>query len=139
MAFTPLNTFAPDVMAGDLALANGNNPNVLTLQFSPTVGNANDTLKAGDAVIFQDGKSSVPLIRAAAEDEDSDIVGVVAFGQRKDTLTAGDLVEVYIRGTIIWLKATEDVARGEQFGKIGVSLDDAAAGEFTKVSIGGLL
>jgi len=139
MAFTELNRFAPEVLNGQLALVNGNQPNALNVMFSPTAGSEYDTLKAGDAVIFQEGKSLTPLVRHSGEDDDIGIVGVVLVSQKKDAYKAGDMVEVACRGTIIYMKADDDIERGEEFGNIGISLDTAEAGEFARVSIAGVL
>jgi len=137
MAFTELNAFAPEVLQGQVALLGTRR--TLGVRFSPTAGNANDTLKAGDAVIFQTGKSSIPLVRAAAEDADADIVGLVAVGQNRDTHKAGDMLEINLSGTVVHLTTADDISRGDEFGNIGISLDDASAGEFTRVSIKGVI
>jgi len=135
MAFTELNRFAPEVLNGQLALVNGNQPNVLNVMFKATSNG--QTLKAGDAVYFATGKSLTPLVNKAASD--GDVLGVVLVNQKKDTFVDGDMVEVACRGSIVYMQTTDAIERGAEFGNIGIALDDADAGEFTRVSIIGVL
>jgi len=139
MAFTELNRFAPEVLEGQLALVNGNQPNVLNVMFYPFEDSEYQTVKAGEAVKLQQGKSLTPLVKHNEDIGSYPPIGVVLVNQKKDTFKAGDMVEVACRGSIVYLRTRDPIHRGDSYRNIGTSLDEGDAGEIIRVSIGGIL
>jgi len=136
MAFTELNMFSPEPVQGMLAISDSKR--TLGAMFKPLAGSEFTTLKAGDPVSFQTGNSLIPLVRHLNE-SDADMVGLVAFAQDKVSYTDGDTLEVNLTGTIVHMRTTSAIRRGDEFEGIGISIDDKDAGEFTRVSIRGIL
>jgi hypothetical protein len=151
MAVTELNRFAPEVKVGQLAMTDGNQPNVLNVMFKPTTGYIRNTLKPGDTVAFQTGKSLVPLVKVYLDNNpNGSRAGVVLTSQKKDLYHEGDMLEIAIRGSIVWMKARSAIRRGYKVDEytaggisessgtpIGIALDDASADELLRVSITG--
>ncbi len=151
MAVSELNSFAPDVLPGQFALSNGNH-NVLGVMFQ-TASTNYSVIKAGDVVVFADGKSAVPLVKSAKEDPDAEKIGIVTVSQQRDTHKSGNMLEIAVGGTDVYMIASGDIARGDKVidgaatgqveastdeNYLGISLDEVEDGEIVRIRVRGL-
>jgi hypothetical protein len=141
-----LNSFKQKVMKGMLDL------NMSNMTVSAQVWiSSGSTLYAGSCVKLKDVAGAAIIIdKAAATDS---IIGVVILNPRKASFVAGDMVEIALFGSAIYMEASGAVSRGalvEQVASgdkaaasggsntiIGIALDKAANGAYFRILVTG--
>ena len=101
--------------------------------------------QVGTVVKLSPGASPAILVDSAANGETPE--GVIVYNAKKNTYVAGDTVQVYAVGSVLYLQASEAIPRGSQVGfdnnggtpyitvkgggeaVIGIALDQAAAAD----------
>jgi len=148
-----LNSFRPDVRAGQLALTNGHEHNILNVMFQ-TTSTTYAGLSAGDAVSFAAGVNPIPLVKSAKEDTTAAKIGIVLIAQKKDNYGSGDMLEIATNNTDVYMIASGTINRGDHVidgtasGKVmtsatatnylGTALDAASDGEFVRIRVRGI-
>jgi len=150
---SPLNSFAPEVVAGQIALTSGHEHNILRVMLN-TTSQIYSSIAVGDVVSFADGASPIPQIKSAKEDSTAQKIGIVTIAQKKNKYVSGELLEIATNNTDVYMIASGAVNRGDHVidgattGKVvtstdsnylGTALDTAADGEFVRIRVRGIV
>jgi len=147
-----LNSFRPEVRAGQLALTTGSEQNIINVMFQPSSATYN-TLNAGDVVSFAAGKNPLPIVKSAKEVATDGKIGIVLIAQKKDEYSSGDMLEIATNNTDVYMIASGSIARGDKVkdgttsglvitttdtNYVGIALDAADDGEFVRIRVRGI-
>ena len=133
---TSLNQFKQGKAVGDLDLNYFGGGTTITCRFNINAGST--TLKAGEAVkltdLGSDDLAGVPIVAKRTADTDA-IFGVVKRSLKQSSFEAGDMVEIAIEGSVMFLLAGAALNRGVKVSTtFGTSGTLVAAG--TKAYLG---
>lgn len=87
-------------------------PNVITAQILPS--SSATAIQVGSAVKLVAGTGSTILVDVCTGPTDGPVLGVIPYNARKNVYAAGDMVEVALNDSFIYLKASGTVTRGEK-------------------------
>ena len=85
-------------------------PNVVTVQIDPA--SAATSIQVGDVVKLITGSSATILVDKCSGPTDGPVYGVILYNERKNTYAAGDLCEVGLGASYVYLRTSAAVARG---------------------------
>lgn len=102
------NQFAQSPILGAVDLIP--TPNVVTAQILPT--SALTSLQVGDAVKLVTGTSGAILVDKQTGPTDATVFGVIPYNEKKNIYVKGDLVEVALQGSVVYMRSSAAVVRG---------------------------
>ncbi len=103
------NQFAPTPVLGQVDLLAGT-ANIISAQIDPASVATAAQLTAGSPVKIVDVAGGPIIVDTAAITETA--TGVIVYNPRKSQYVAGDIVEVAMKGTVVYLETSAAVARG---------------------------
>lgn len=87
-------------------------PNVITAQIDPA--SSATSIQVGDVFKLVDGSSATILVDKISGPTDGPVYGVLPYNNRKNVYEAGDLIELALATSFVYLKAGGTVARGDK-------------------------
>ncbi len=104
-----MNQFAQTPILGLVDLVPS--PNVVAAMLSPS---STAVFQVGTALKLIVGDSALPLVEACSGPTDGPVFGVIPYNNRKNLYVAGDIVNVALDETYVFLKCSAAVARGDK-------------------------
>ncbi len=100
-------TQAPILGAVDLVPS----PNVMAAQLSPSSA---AVFQVGTALKLIGGQAALPIVDACSGPTDGPVWGVIPYNARKNLYSAGDIVNVAMSNTFMFLKSSAAINRGDK-------------------------
>lgn len=104
-----MNSFAQTPILGLLSEI----PNMNTVA-ARILTTSSAVITVGTAVKLVAGTDSLPVVDACTGPTDGPVFGVIPYNERKNTYSAGDVVNVALSDSYIYLKASAAIARGDK-------------------------
>lgn len=110
MAFVTqvMNSFAQTAILG--LVSEIPTPNAVSAQINPS--SSATSIQVGDMVKLIAGTSGQILVDKCSAATDGPVYGVIAYNPRKNTYSAGDIVDLVLNESYVYLRATAAIARG---------------------------
>jgi len=104
-----MNTFTQAPILGLVDLIPS--PEVISVQLSPSTA---AVCQVGSALKLIGGQAALPIVDVCSGPTDGPVFAVVPYNNRKNTYSAGEILNAVMKGTFVYLRSSAAINRGDK-------------------------